>query len=352
MSSSLTGELYTKFIMNTSIKELPPTPPLEPSAKRVRPRFHDLPLREGDPKCSAWGLWGDNDEIGTLNLITSQAVAMAAQEACRGIVVPLSLPLEEPILPMNPRRSPCSHKIIAKGYANDDEIHVNTQSSSHWDGLRHYPYQIEQQQRFYNGATQEDISGPDKNAKIGIQNLARRGIVGRGVLLDWREYAKQNGINYSPFETHAIPLEQLLEVSRIQNITFCAGDILLIRTGWTEEYRRLAGEEKLQLATREVRSFVGVEASEEMLRWHWDSQFAAVASDTNAYESWPPAKPWDVSCHEVLLSGWGMPIGEVWDLEELSETCRALGKWTFLITSSPLNLNGGVASPSNALAIF
>ncbi|KAJ9637476.1 uncharacterized protein PV06_04041 [Exophiala oligosperma] len=338
--------------MNSSIKERTLTPPFEQPGKRLRPSFDDLPLREGDPKGSAWGLWGDEDEIGTLNLITPEAIARATQEACRGVVVPLSLPLEEPVLPMNPRRTPCSHRINAKGYANDDEIHLNTQSSSHWDGLRHYPYQIEQQRRFYNGVTQDDISGPESNPKIGIQNLARRGIVGRGVLLDWREYAKQKGIKYSPFETHAIPLQELLDVARSQNVSFCPGDVLLIRTGWTEEYRRLSGEAKLQLATREVRSFVGVEASEEMFRWHWDSQFAAVASDTNAYESWPPTKPWGVSCHEVLLSGWGMPIGEVWDLEKLSGTCRALGKWTFLITSSPLNLNGGVASPSNALAIF
>lgn len=157
-------------MMNSSIRERTLTPPFEQSGKRLRPRFEDLPLREGDPKGSAWGLWGDEDEMGTLNLITPEAVAQATQEACRGIVVSLSLPLEEPVVPMNPRRTPCSHQIIAKGYANDDEIHLNTQSSSHWDGLRHYPYQIEQQRRFYNGVTQNDISGPDSNSKIGIQS--------------------------------------------------------------------------------------------------------------------------------------------------------------------------------------
>lgn len=47
-----------------------------------------------------------------------------------------------------------------------------------------------------------------------------------------------------------------------------------------------------------------------------------------------------------------MPIGECWDLEELSETCRKLDRWTFMLTSEPLNLYGGVASPPNAIAIF
>ncbi|KAK5033584.1 hypothetical protein LTS07_003889 [Exophiala sideris] len=335
----------------------PTTPPLiadlSPVHKFQRPRFEDLPLRLGDPKCSAWGLWGDEDELGTLNILTPDVVARASREARNGIVVPLSLPLESPLLPMNPRRTPCAHNIIAKGYANDDEVHLNTQSSSHWDGLRHYPYQIESARRYYNGVTTEDISGPKRNSKIGVQNMARHGIVGRGVLLDWREYAKRKGIKYSPFASHAIPLKQLLEVAESQRVDFLPGDILLIRTGWTEEYDKLTNDEKMHLGRREQRCFVGVEASEEMIRWHWDRQFAAVASDTNAYEVWGlPSKPFGVACHEVFLSGWGMPIGEVWDLERLSTTCQATGRWTFLLTSSPLNLDSGVASPSNAIAIF
>lgn len=47
-----------------------------------------------------------------------------------------------------------------------------------------------------------------------------------------------------------------------------------------------------------------------------------------------------------------MPIGECWDLEELSDTCERLGRWSFMLVSQPLNLHGGVASPPNATAIF
>jgi hypothetical protein len=46
---------------------------------------------------------------------------------------------------------------------------MNTQGSSHWDGLRHFPYQATLQ--YYNGVTQEDISGANKNTKIGIQGM-------------------------------------------------------------------------------------------------------------------------------------------------------------------------------------
>jgi hypothetical protein len=55
---------------------------------------------------------------------------------------------------------------------------------------------------------------------------------------------------------------------------------------------------------------------------------------------------------KVFLSGWGMPIGEVWDLEELAKACREENRWTFFLPSQPLNLEAGVASPANVMAIL
>lgn len=47
-----------------------------------------------------------------------------------------------------------------------------------------------------------------------------------------------------------------------------------------------------------------------------------------------------------------MSIGELWDLKALSEQCAKFKKWTFLLTSAPLNVPGGVGSPPNALAVL
>ena len=58
------------------------------------------------------------------------------------------------------------------------------------------------------------------------------------------------------------------------------------------------------------------------------------------------------SLHEVLLAGWGMPIGELFDLEKLAEHCRKEKRWSFFVTSEVCNVPGGVASPPNILAIF
>ncbi|KAL2802935.1 putative cyclase-domain-containing protein [Aspergillus granulosus] len=343
LSSLSVFHWFLKFLSNdTAPRSNAPT-----ITKVARPAFNELPLRKGDPKGSAWQLWGKDDELGSLNLITEEVSRAAAEEVSLGRSINLNLPLNVPLKPMNPRRKPCVHTLIAKGHANDDELDFNTQSSSHWDGLRHFPYQETGQ--FYNGVTQEEIM---KTKKIGIQNLATNPIVTRGVLLDWYTYALKNDLPHSPFANQAIPLEQLLRVAREQRVTFRRGDILIIRTGWTAAYSKLRTEEKERLGGRDDRASIGVEASEESFRWHWEQQFAAVASDTVAYEAWPSPKPWGVCMHEMLLSGWGMPIGECWDLEELSETCRQLNRWTFLLTSQPLNLPGGVASPPNATAVF
>jgi hypothetical protein len=56
--------------------------------------------------------------------------------------------------------------------------------------------------------------------------------------------------------------------------------------------------------------------------------------------------------HEYILSGFGLPIGELFDLEALADQCKKHGRWSFFVTSEPLNLVGGVGSPPNAIAIF
>lgn len=43
------------------------------------PAFEDLPLQPEDPPYSAWGLYGDEDQIGTLNRLTNERVAQAAR---------------------------------------------------------------------------------------------------------------------------------------------------------------------------------------------------------------------------------------------------------------------------------
>lgn len=47
------------------------------------PKLSELPLQKGDPHHSAWGLYGKDDELGTLNRLTDEVVLRAAREEIR-----------------------------------------------------------------------------------------------------------------------------------------------------------------------------------------------------------------------------------------------------------------------------
>ena len=189
-----------------------------------------------------------------------------------------------------------------------------------------------------------------------ISDLAHLTVTGRGVLIDWYAWKlAQGSIKTSlpdTFSCHAIPLQEILAAAEAQHLIFHRGDILFIRTGWLHAYKSLTLEQQAALPYRAARTSIGLEASEAALRWHWDQAFAAVASDTVAYEAWPSPRPWGITMHETFLSGWGMPIGESLDLEVLAERCKERGRWSFFFVSVPLNISGGVASPTNAVAII
>ncbi|KAK3325278.1 hypothetical protein B0H66DRAFT_116707 [Apodospora peruviana] len=129
------------------------------------------------------------------------------------------------------------------------------------------------------------------------------------------------------------------------------GDILFIRSGWMASHASLPPTRLHELyATFPHHKFVGIEQSDVVLRWIWE-HFAAVAGDQPSFECWPcPRTDW--SLHEVLLSGWGCPIGELFDLEKLAEYCREQKSWSFFVVSEVCNVASGVASPPNILAIF
>lgn len=104
-----------------------------------------------------------------------------------------------------------------------------------------------------------------------------------------------------------------------------------------------------------------------MIDWLHDCYFATVAGDSPTFEAWPTNQEYHL--HEYLLALWGCPLGEMLDLERLSQVCKEKNRWTFFVTSSPANvlgksthghlrdcaksyLLGGVGSHVNGIAIF
>ncbi|KAF1987337.1 hypothetical protein K402DRAFT_376071 [Aulographum hederae CBS 113979] len=313
------------------------------------PKFSDLPLNKGDPRWSAWGLYGKDDQLGTLNRLTDDVVKAASSEIRTGTRISLNWPLDaQKDIPFFNRQA--FHKNVFQKLpriVNDDEWSFNTQSSSQWDGLRHFGYQKEE--KFYNGVTLDDIHGENKTNVNGIGAWSEKGIVGRGVLLDFHGWREAKGLPYDAFESGSISLEQLKEVAKSQDVELRFGDILIIRSGYMVAYGKLPREEIKSLMAVQPHHFSGVEQSEKMLEWIWNN-FSAVAGDQPSFECWPTQK--NFALHEILLAGWGCPIGELFDLEALSEHCKKVNRYTFFVTSEVCNVPGGVASPPNILAIF
>ena len=312
------------------------------------PHFDQLPVNSNHPPHSAWGVFGDNDQIGTLNLLTPERVAAAARLVEHGQVFALNWELEQPNPPLF-NRAALRHTINRRRTNVFDDLYdnFNTQSSSQWDGLTHFGHRIH---GFYNGVTEAQITGL-AGTRNGIEHWARRGIAGRGVLIDFQRFAAHHGISFNPGERYGITAEELQAAADWHSIRFQTGDILLLRTGWVGWYESLDEKQKVNLAQPGSLQTGGLEQSEDSLRFLWNNHFAAIAGDSPAFEAIPPANQEEGLMHGTIIGLWGMPIGEMFRLDPLAEVCATDRRYEFFFTSAPLNKLGGVASPPNALAI-
>ena len=109
------------------------------SVSQSSPAFASLPLKTGGPRGNAWGLFGQHDQLGMLNRLTPENTLKATKEIQHGIRICTDWGMDQPKVPCFNRVS-FDHKIIHKSprTVNDDVLTMNTQSSSQWDGFRHF----------------------------------------------------------------------------------------------------------------------------------------------------------------------------------------------------------------------
>src|SRR5690349_5137088 len=100
------------------------------ATSRPLPSYADLPVRPGAPPGSSWGLWGDDDVLGCLNLLTPERARAGLACATGGKAFPLDLPVGVPDPPLFGRAAP-RHVVKDLVHGHDDELHeLNTQSST------------------------------------------------------------------------------------------------------------------------------------------------------------------------------------------------------------------------------
>ena len=235
-------------------------------------------FREVGKRLSNWGRWGEEDERGTVNLITPERIVAASQLVKRGAIFDLGIPFDgngpQPgggrINPVRLMSETGDQQAFpgAFHYA-DDYVFMPLQSASQWDGLAHVFYD----DLMYNGFPASDV-GPKGAMHCSIDKMAK-GIVGRGVLLD---IARLKGVDWMQAGEVITP-EDLDAAAAAQGVEVGSGDILYFRTGWRSKFKAegdaaafMAGEPGLGLACAQ---------------WLHDHEVAVIASDNWAIEVLP-----------------------------------------------------------------
>jgi kynurenine formamidase len=309
------------------------------------PRYDDLP---GAPEGgrSAWGLFGEDDNVGLMNLLTPERVIEAAGLIRKGSVFPLDAPLDAFSPAVAATRGTPRHRILHRpGSIGFDDVLDNfyPQASSQWDSLAHVGYAPG---TFYNGATEDDITARRRN---GIENWARRGIVGRVLVLDMARTLQDADRVFDPGTRAAFTVDDLELARQRSQVDYRPGDILLIHTGFAAWY--LSQPAALRYEVRNDVRAPGVAQGEDMCRYLWDAHLAAVVSDSFAVEAFPPEGGEAGFMHRTLIGQFGMGLGELWWTEDLAADCAGDGVYEAFLASAPMHLQGSIGSPANALAV-
>lgn len=319
------------------------------SPKRSMPA--DLLALQAD--CSNWERWGKTDEVGAPNLITAQHIIRAAAEITTGEVVSLCLPLDDTGPQTGGRRFNPRLQMIATGTdhlhgsqrsstgaeltggfgVGDDVIEMPNQAGTHVDALSH----VFHAGKMYNGFSAGDVTAAGA-AHCGIQHLSAR-LVARGVLLDVARYLETDVLEPGT----AIDAGLLDATAQAQGSSVGPGDAVLVRTGFLGA-RRSAW-----------RDYCGGDAPGlglDSARWLHSNEVAFVGSDTWGVEVRPNEVDVFQPLHLISLVHGGIPFGENFVLDELSERCRSRNQWSFLLAVAPLPITGACGSPVNPLAIL
>ena len=344
------------------------------------------------PPGAHWGEFGDDDQRGRMNLVTSAKVLEGIAEVRTGRTFCLSLPLDVPGgTTRNPRRQPPQRFAVLRdgksagqqgfcwSYAsedpeltdvvNDDVVLMSLQYSTQWDSLAHVGAHFDAdgdgiaEAVFYNGyRAGQDIRPGIENAQaandharfpgpqadaLGIEHLAEHGVQGRGVMVDLAHHVGR--------VRTAVGYDQLMRILDADQVEIEAGDMVCLHTGFADTL--LAMNRAPDLAHLHATGS-GLDGwDDKLLNWIVDTRLACLLADNPAVElvvpkltTPSPMRRPRLPLHEHCLFKNGIHLGELWYLTALATWLRANRRNRFLLTAPPLRLPGAVGSPATPIA--
>ncbi|WP_269857613.1 cyclase family protein [Streptomyces sp. RPT161] len=284
---------------------------------------------------SNWGRWGQDDQRGTLNLITEETRARAAAEVRTGRAVSLALPIQPtplisgPFAPSTEDASPVQQVMVYTGspaMATADVMMVTNHHprSTHLDALGHIP----RDGRVYPGRPLKESVTP-VGVRHGSTTAFAAGITTRGVLLDL-------AVDGPLTSGYAVTSRDFEAAEERQGVRLESGDALVVRCGWS-------------MTPDPDRPMPGM--SLDAVRWMHRRGVSIYAGDIgDAHPALDAACPSPL--HGVALPMLGMPLIDAAYLDELVAVCAELDRYAFLLTVAPPRIHGLTGVPVNPLAVF
>ena len=289
-----------------------------------------------------WGRWGDDDQLGTLNLID----AAARRRGVDAVVDAQAFSLALRWTPEGPqmgfiegRDNPEFRRVhLPASFGEPDDFRwhdesfaMGTQAATHWDGLAHATYRGV----MYNGFPDDELA--EGANRCGVDRVAT--IVSRGVLLDLPRAIGVDRLDGG----HALTEHDLDRAIELAQVDLEPGDIVLLRTGHIRHFHE--GDRMTYATSAPGPSLATVE-------WFHRHDVAAVATDNLIFEVFPCERP-DVALpvHFLHLVEMGLTQGQNWDLEDLADACAGDGRYTFLLEATPEPVANGFGAPVNPVAI-
>ncbi|MFC9324929.1 cyclase family protein [Kitasatospora sp. NPDC057015] len=279
---------------------------------------------------------------GALATITPETVRAAAAEVRAGRTVTLASPTETAPAPDNPH--PAGHRLTSPPEAEAERtglhfatdhfgMDVHGDAQSHLDALCHVVYDG----TLHGGIPATTVTADGASA-LSV-DLARDGIVGRGVLLD---VPRLRGVPWLEPGDH-VTADDLRAAEEAQRVRVGAGDILLVRVG----HRRRRVEKGPWDAAR---SRAGLHpAAVEFLA---ERRIAALGGDGNNDTAPSPTEGVDFPVHVLAVHALGLHLMDYLQFEDLAPLCEQERRWSFLCVVAPLRLPAATGSPVNPIAIL